>query len=60
MKVSDDQNTVTMRAVFVDDSGVTNCGSCLYDKNEALCTDAPCCARVDGKTGHFEEVNTCK
>ena len=56
MKVSDDQNTVTTVARFVDDGGVTLCGRCVYDENEAMCTDAPCSGRSDGKTGHFEEA----
>ena len=56
MKVSRDQNTVTLRAVFVEGYG---CGVCYLDGIcETPSKTRPCVPewRIDGKSGHFEEA----
>ena len=62
MKVSDDQNTVTLRLVFVEGC---DCDACRF-RNGATGCHAPsgghglCVSRVDGKEGSFKEVATCE
>jgi hypothetical protein len=60
MKVSEDQNTVTMTAVFMDNDEHNNCSLCIGNDCDLLCDQMPCDGRKDGKRGYFEEAATCE
>lgn len=51
VKISDDQNSIEIRAVFVQGGGCLDCA--FYNLTD--CDDIPCTKadRNDGKDGHF-------